>query len=170
MTALLIICREKNIAALKAFEEELLIVICCAPSYSLNNEILSAGTFCWSWINVIPEFNKSTLYLNTRYSLLLALNAGGIFDSSSIQSLLVPDASYNSLVLEFPQAPECSQVLGGVASRCARQTSKEILGDAFAILTYDEHGCNLSRDSVLGAFDAWLRFLRNQLKVFFENE
>jgi len=168
LTALLIICKEKNIPSLRAFEEELLIVICCAPSYSLSNEIISAGTFCWSWISVIPELYKGSLYLNMRYSFLVALNTGGIFESNTIQSSLIPDAKYDSLVLEFPKSPPSNQVLEKVASGFIKQMSKDVIGDAFSALTCDEHNYNLSRDALLGGFDSWLRFLRNQLKVLFE--
>ena len=169
LTALLIICREKNIPTLKSFEEELLIVICCAPSYCLTNEIISAGSFCWSWISVIPEFSQSSLYLNLRYSLLMSINAGGIFDTSSIQSSLILDKIHTSIVLEFPRQRKFVEPLNRQANKFIREIPKEINTDVFGNLTYDEHSYNFSRDNLLEGFDVWLRFLVNQMKVLLFN-
>jgi hypothetical protein len=103
-----------------------------------------------------------------RYSFLIALNAGGIFESNSIQSSLIPNADYDSLVLEFLKPPPSNQVLGKAVNDFIKQMPKDVIGDAFSALTYEEYNYNLSRNTLLGGLDSWLKYLRNQLKVLFE--
>ena len=165
MTALLIICREKNIPSLNAFEEELLNIICCAPSYCLNSDTIAAGSFCWSWISVFPSFSRSSLYLNLRYSLLIAINTGGIFESNSIQSSLIPDRIYSSSVLEFQKQNDTLEMSSKHVSQFMDEISEKIDGDIFSNITYNELNCYFSRDVILEGLDIWLKFIMNQIKV-----
>lgn len=153
-------------ASLKAFEEELLVFICNAPSYCLNKEMLAAGTFCWSWLSVMPEVSRESLYMNLRYSLLLSLNAGGIYESTSIQSALIADSSFVSDVMDCPKKKPLDRITNRRGESFMRLLfPRKVAGDRLSNLTYDEYGHNLSRENILEAFELWLKFLTNQVKV-----
>ena len=165
MTALLIICKEKALVSLSAFEDELFSAICYAPSRCLSKEVMAAGAFCWGWLSNLPEFPKDLLYLNLSYSILLATNAGGIFDSKSIQSALVGSDRENSRVMDQQEFVGCPEVMHQKVNEYTARLLHKIRTDRLSTLSYSEHYYYTSRDDVLEGLNVWLKFIENQLKV-----
>ncbi len=142
-------------------------MICYVPSCCLTREITAAGVFCWSWLSNLPLFSRELLYLNLSYSLLAAVNAGGIFDSQSIQSALIKPDRYSAPSMDQQSFRGCPDVLYQKVEEFIAELSQKTKGERLSTLLYSSHYYYSSRNDILEGLNVWLRFLANQLKVLF---
>ena len=105
------------------------------------------------------------MYQNLSYSLLIAINAGGIFDSHSIQSALIGSDQHTSSVMDQKEFKGCPEVFQEKIDEFTSRLLHKLKTDRLSALLYSEHYYNTSRDDVLEGLNGWLKFIMNQLKA-----